>query len=99
MWNKLVLNSTKTEFMLSGSRQKLSTLSESVELPVDNNYSCQTSIHYYVPLEYSLVDENLTWHSQINKLTQKIASGNGAMKRIRPFVPPATLHRIVNALV
>ena len=42
-------------------------------------------------LRYSLVDENLTWHSLINKLTQKIASGNGAMKRIRPFVPPATL--------
>ena len=34
--NKLTLNSTKTEFMLIGFRQKLSTLSESLELSVDN---------------------------------------------------------------
>ena len=34
--NKLTLNSTKTEFMLIGSRQKLSTLSESLELSIDN---------------------------------------------------------------
>ena len=34
--NKLTLNSTKTEFMLIGSRQKLSTLFESLELSIDN---------------------------------------------------------------
>ena len=31
------------------------------------------------------------WHSQIDKITQKIASGIGAIERIRPFLPPATL--------
>ena len=36
LYNKLTLNSTKTEFMLIGSRQKLSTLSESLELSIDN---------------------------------------------------------------
>ena len=34
--NELTLNSTKTEFMLIGSRQTLSTLSESLELSIDN---------------------------------------------------------------
>ena len=34
--NKLTLNSTKTEFMLIDSRQKLITLSESLELSIDN---------------------------------------------------------------
>ena len=34
--NKLTLNTTKTEFMLIGSRQKLSTLSESLELSIGN---------------------------------------------------------------
>ena len=33
---QLTLNTTKTEFMLIGSRQKLSTLSESLELSIDN---------------------------------------------------------------
>ena len=39
------------------------------------------------------------WHSQIDKITQKIASGIGAIERIRPFFPPATLRYICNALV
>jgi len=34
--NKLTLNATKTEFMLIGSRQRLSTLSDTLELSVDN---------------------------------------------------------------
>ena len=39
------------------------------------------------------------WHSQIDKITQKIAYGIGAMERIRPFLPPATIRSICNALV
>ena len=34
--NKLTLNSIRTEFMLIGSRQKLSALPESLELSIDN---------------------------------------------------------------
>ena len=33
--NKLTLNTAKTEFMLTGSRQKLSTLSSHPELSID----------------------------------------------------------------
>lgn len=34
--NRLTLNATKTEFMLIGSRQRLSTLSNTLELSIDN---------------------------------------------------------------
>ena len=34
--NRLILNATKTEFMLIGSRQRLSTLSDTLELSIDN---------------------------------------------------------------
>jgi len=34
--NKLTLNTSKTEFMLIGTRQKLSTLSNPLELSIDN---------------------------------------------------------------
>ena len=71
--NKLTLKTTKTEFMLIGSKQKRSTISEFVELSIDiiPLLSITTSLGI-------LIDENLTWHSQIGKLTQKIASGIGA---------------------
>ena len=74
--------------MLIGSRQKLSTLSSQPELSIDN-----------VPIEKVtsvkslgiFIDENLRWQTHIDKLSEKIASGIGAVKRIRDFVPMPTL--------
>ena len=94
--NKLTLNSTKTEFMLIGSRQKLSTLSESLELSIDNIPIKQVSTTKTLGI---LIDNNIAWHVVISQLSKKIASGISAIKRIRPFVSPEILHYIYNALV
>ena len=94
--NKLTLNTTKTEFMLIGSRQKLSTLSESLELSIDNVSIEQVSTTKSLGI---LIDDNMAWHSHIHKLSKRIASGIGAIKRIRPLVPPDILHYIYNALI
>jgi hypothetical protein len=45
------------------------------------------------------LDVNLSWNIQINELTKKIAYGIGALKRVRSFVPVATLQLIFNSLV
>ena len=45
-----------------------------------------------------LIDNKLNWSSHIDKLTKKIASGIGAIKRVRHLVPQATLHFIYQAL-
>ena len=94
--NKLTLNSAKTEFMLIGSRQKLSTLSKPLKLSIDN-----VAIEHVSSVESLgvFIDENLRWQRHIDKLSKKVASGIGAIKRIRPFVPPPTLHYIYNALI
>ena len=92
--NRLTLNATKTEFMLISSRQRLSTLSDTLERYIDN-----------VPIEHvpsvkSLgiyIDKNLTWHSHNDKLCKKIASG--AIKQVKPFVPQSTLLNKCNSLV
>ena len=94
--NRLTLNATKTEFMLIGSRRRLSTLSDTLELSIDNIPIKQ------VPSVKSLgiyIDENLTWHSHIEKLCKKIASTIGAITRVKPFVPQSTLLNIDNSLV
>ena len=36
-------------------------------------------------------DDKLSWNCHIEKLTEKIASEIGVMKRVRHLVPPATL--------
>ena len=55
--NRLILNATKTEFMLIGSRQRLSTLSDTLEISIDNipieQVSSVKSLVIYI-------DENLT---------------------------------------
>ena len=82
--------------MIIGSRQRLKTLPHSPSLKIDGAPISQ------VPSTKSLgvyIDENLTWNVHIEKLSKKIASGIGALKRIRPFVPHKTLLFIYNSLV
>ena len=43
------------------------------------------------------IDENLSWKTHIDHLSKKIASG--LQRRIRSFVPPASLHPVFNSLV
>ena len=54
--NTLTLNTTKTEFMLIGSRQKLNTLSESLELSIDNVPIKQVSTTKSLGI---LIDDNM----------------------------------------
>ena len=45
------------------------------------------------------MDSNLTLGDQIDKLAKKVASGIASVKRVRTFVPSATLHLIYKALI
>ena len=45
------------------------------------------------------IDDRLDWSGHIEKVTKKVASGIGAIKRIRHLVPQATLQLIYQALI
>ena len=94
--NKLTLNQSKTEFMLIGSRQRISTFHSAPNLRIDGVPLDQVSHTKSLGVH---IDENLSWNEHINKLSKKIASGIGALKRIRPFVPTTTLQFIFNSLI
>ena len=94
--NKLTLNMTKTEFMLIGSRQRLDTLTTS---PTIRMNSTQVSNVRATKSLGVMIDDKLDWHNHIEKLTKKIASGIGALKRIRHLIPASTLHLIYQALI
>ena len=90
--NKLTLNTTETEFMLIGFRQKLRTLSESLELSIDNVPIKHVSTTKSLGI---LIDDNMAWHGHIDKLSKTIASGIGnigAIERMKPFVWPEILY-------
>ena len=94
--NELTLTMAKTDFMLTGSRQKLNNLPSLPSLNINN-----------VPITHSqcfksigvLIDENLTWKNHADALAKKIASGIGAMKRISHCLPPTALHDVYYGLV
>ena len=94
--NELTLTMTKTDFMFTGSRQKLNNLPSLPSLNINN-----------VPITHSqcfksigvLIDENLTWKNHADALAKKIASGIGAMKRISHCLPPTALHDVYYGLV
>ena len=97
--NKHLLNISRlTEFMLIGSRQKLKTLTASPVLSINGTLVNQVSTSQSLGV---LIDANLTWGSHIEKLAKKKLHlvFSAAIKRVRKFVPPATLHLIYKALI
>ena len=97
--NKHLLNISRlTEFMLIGSRLKLKTLTASPVLSINGTLVNQVSTSQSLGV---LIDANLTWGSHIVKLAKKKLHlvFSAAIKRVRQFVPPATLHLIYKALI
>ena len=87
---------TKTEFMLIGSRQRLSTLTESSRFAINDFQVSQVTTAKSLGVT---IDDGLDWSGHIEKVTKKVASGIGAIKRIRHLVPQATLQLIYQALI
>jgi len=66
--NKLTLNKSKTEFMLTGSRQRLNTFNRLPSFPIDSNSIKQ--VEYTKSLRV-YIDENLTWNVRIEHISKK----------------------------
>ena len=94
--NKLTLNLTKTEFMLIASRQKLSNLSDSPSLTINNMTVEQVSSTKSLGV---CIDQTLNWESHIENISKKIASAIGAIKRIRHQIPFNVVVNVYNSLV
>ena len=94
--NKLTLNTTKTEFLLIGSRQRLSTLERNPQIEINKFPIKQVSTSKSLGVH---IDGNLSWECHINEISKKIASGISAIKRIRYFLPFEILLNVYNLLV
>ena len=95
--NKLSLNIAKTELMLIGSRQRLTTT-------IGHSLTAQIKGHEIdrVPHTKSLgvyIDQNLSWFKHVNKTAKTISSGIGALKRSRPFICEETAILLYRALI
>ena len=86
--NKLSLNIAKTEFMVIGSRQRLSTFNNyELRVTVDDEQVRQVNSTKTLGLT---LDENLTWKNHVEGISKKISSGIGALKRVRGLIDQET---------
>ena len=88
---KLTLNASKTDFLLIGSRQRLSSFNNPPSLMIDGAPITQVtstkslSVHIY---------QTLSWNVHVENLCKKIGSGMEGLKRVRFFVPHEILRSI-----
>ena len=94
---KLTLNITKTEFLLIGSRHRLSSLTESPTIKINQVPVEQVSSTKSLGVH---IDQNLNWDFHIKEISKKIASGISAIKHIRNLFPREILLAIsYNSLI
>ena len=94
--NKLTLNTTKTEFLLIGSRQRLPMLERNPIIETNQFLIKQVSTSKSLGVH---IDGNLSCECHVNEIAEKIASGISANKRIRYFLPFEILLNVYNSLV
>ena len=82
--------------MLLGSRQRLSTLTECPTLAINDFQVSQVTTAKSLGVT---INDKLDWSAHIKKVSKKVASGIGAIKRIRDLVPQVTLQLIYQALI
>ena len=94
--NKLSPDISKTEFMLIGSRQRLSNISHYPKPLLDNTPIKQVKVTKSLGV---YIDENLLWDSQIDHICKNVASGIGELKRIKHCVSFRTLLTLFKSLI
>ena len=94
--NKLTLNILKTEYMLIGSRQRIATVTESLDLSINGISLKKVNCSKCLGVE---LDEFLSWDSHITSVCKKVSSGIGVIKKIKPFIPSRSLINIYQSIV
>ena len=93
---KLTLNREKTEYMIIGSRQKLSKMLNEPEIHVGETTIKQVRFSKTIGV---VIDEHFTLERQIENIQRKISKGIGMKRRMKKLVPKTTLTKVYNAIV
>ena len=93
--NRLVVNLDKTAVMLIGSRAKLNCAGD-FNVTVCGNVLKRVKVAKCLGL---LIDEELNWKDQVEKVTKTVQSKLCMLRRVRPYVPTHSLVLLYNSFV
>ena len=94
--SKLSLNVAKTELMIIGSRQRLNTQCEEINIIIDDRTIKRVD---HIKSLGLTIDAQLSWSKHVDEISKKVSSAIGALKRVRPFIPTDVPVQIYNALI
>ena len=94
--NRLSLNVAKTELMIIGSRQRLNTQCDEVDIRIDDEMIKRVDRTKSKGLT---IDDRLSWSNHADEICRRVSSAIGALKRIRHFISANTVLQIYNALI
>ena len=82
--NKLTLNMDKTEYMIAGSRQRISKIENDPDIGLGNNNIKRVKETKTLGV---IIDDQLKWNTHINNVVAKVSRAIGLIRRIKAFVP------------
>jgi hypothetical protein len=91
--NKLQHHPTKTKYMIIGSSYNLTNKVHDYPVFLNNKPLCRTSSFECLGV---LLDENLKWDKQIEKISKKVESGIAMLQMAKNFIPVSSLQMIHN---
>ena len=94
--NRLSLNITKTEFMIIGSRQRMNATQNDIAIRMRDREINRADVVKSLGMH---IDRHLSWSEHIHKISKKISSAIGALKRARPFISCKTAVQVYTALI
>jgi hypothetical protein len=94
--NKLTLNKDKTEYMIIGSRQRLSNIETD---PVIELSETKIKRVKYSKTFAIIIDDQLLWNKQGETTVSKVSKGIGMLRRIKSCAPKRTLINVYNAII
>lgn len=99
--NKLSLNTVKTEFMITGTSQRLRHLDIAPETTPYALFVNDATIRRVRQVKNLglIIDENLTWDHHIDYISKKIKRNVGILKRMRKILPTESLSMLYKTLI
>ena len=94
--NKLCLNLIKTEYLLIGSKQKISKLTNDPVIQIANRLVNRVTNKKSLGV---VIDQYLLWDNHLDEICKKVSSGIGAIRKLKPYVTRETLVSVYCALV
>lgn len=94
--NKLSLNVSKTEYMIIGSRQRLTQISTDPQISIGSQNIFRVTETKTLGV---LVDGNISWKSHIDATCKKLSKAIGIMRRVKNIISNESLKLLYNTLV